>query len=94
MNHVKGEWRRIKMIIKKKVEVERIVCDYCKKELDNYYNKCAVCGKDVCNEHAAQQEEDGNICKMCNKEGYKIKYHGDGSVGVQKRGKGVKAPYL
>lgn len=87
-------------MVKKKIqrEVEVLVCDFCDKELDySFPDRCVVCGKDVCDKHIAQWEEDGSICVDCGKEGYEIVYgegEEEGGVCVEKNGEMVNALYL
>lgn len=77
-------------------EVGIVVCDYCDKKLDSQFpDMCVMCGKDICDKHIAQWEDDGSICVDCEKKGYKISYgDGDEGVCVEKNGEMVTAPYL
>ncbi len=83
-------------INKIQTETEIVVCDYCEEKLDDRFpSKCVMCGKDICDKHTAQWEEDGSICIDCEKEGYEISYgDGDEGVCVEKNGEMVNAPYL
>lgn len=71
------------------IEVKACKCDFCDNEniinhpmLHNqpYINFCAICQKDICNDHTGQAEDDGCLCLECSKK-YKIVYPGRG-VGV------------
>lgn len=88
------------MEYKKEITVTKtfVQCDCCEKtteQRDVWIMSCAVCGKDVCNNHPdAESNEDGCLCPECSKI---YEFDGDDcSIGVVSKETGleVKAPYL
>lgn len=89
------------MIIQKKVtiDVEAVVCDFCKKEGSEEVGVfgCCLCGKDDCQGHGDTDGcEDGFLCHVCAAD-HEFEFTEDeGGVGVVRKdtGKYVEANWL